>query len=386
MFGKKRNSPTGPLNPVNKNQKPHVGSLKTCVMAIFLSMGLSSSVRAQNSTNSPPMWPVVKCSEGHSLFHFKLEATPALPSGTVVTYGSHQLLAAHPGGDDLNTQLTVCISADSESVFLKRILFTREPFTHWTPPSAIIIRADIQDVEWRRESAYRLIEVPESKVQVVGLHEAMFGDARRLRVVVPLEQADRELKILGFQHNNRTFVGSALWITRPDQSTWLPLEPLQAGYLVPGESFQSHDCPAGEGRLNWLFEFEKVSLTVDACWHQIGVSGRSFNLREARLIDRSEWLSTTEQGPIIIRGDHDQLFRYKTTHHNECDSFVIRLPHATYGFTIKNLPDELCPEVLEGAPNFSGTMPRDHGFQYQVQYQNDRILGGTSTIQLPPNP
>lgn len=386
MCGKKMNSPIGPLNLVNKNLRRRVRFFGTCAANLLLMVALSGSVSAQNTPNSAPAWPVVTCPEEQSLFHFKLEATSEMPSGTVVTYGDYQLTATPPGGSDVNTQLTVCMTADGESVFLKRILFAREPFTRWTPPNAIMVRSDIQNVEWSGESAFRRIEVPETKIQVVGLRDAVFGDASHLKIVVPLEQANRELHLLGFQHNGKIFVGSALWIARPNQSEWMPLDPLQVGILVPGESFQTPDCPPGEGRLAWAFDFEKVFLTVEACWRQIGVSGRSFTLLEAHLTDRSEWLSIAEQNPITIRGNQNPQFRYKITHHNECDSFVIRLPHATYGFTMKRLPDDLCPDVLEGAPNLSGPIPRDHGYQYQVQYHNQMTLSGTGSIQLPPNP
>jgi len=347
-----------------------------------LYLGMASSTLAQTH---PVPWPEVTCESGMSLFHFSMTPSPTLSEEMPVLFGGHSMPAHSPRGEDHQAQLSVCLSADVSKVELKRIIFSREPYTAWTPPHVIMLSHESSKVESARKTGYRLTTVPVALVRQEGLLEALFGDLARLSIMIPLDLQGHEVRMLPFDQNGQWYAGIALWWRRPNEANATPLAPLIGGDLKPGETFQDRTCPTGEGSLRWQLDFESVRLTLNACWHQIGVSGRSFKLRDLRIEDHAMFLSEIEQQPWILQNPAPEQFSYLITHHNECDSLVIRLPHAAYGITLKRRPG-LCIQVLEGAPNWDIPTPSGRGFQYQIQYTNGQVMTGTGTFVLAPPP
>jgi hypothetical protein len=215
-----------------------------------------------------------------------------------------------------------------------------------------------------------------------GLEEALGGDVSRLEVVLRDESlfgnAANKIRLKGFTAASASFIGVLSTLTENGRED--PVGAATVGKLVPGAAgFPSGMVPLTPttitlGSASFTFEGETALVNTP------GTNG--YRVRRLNVVDENAALPPERRGrEVVLEGDAlAAAFRYGVGHHNDCDSFYLKLPDAEYAATSFKAMS-WCGHVPTGRILPEAPLPPEgdapHGTLFKVKYGSE----GWSPVQ-----
>lgn len=242
-------------------------------------------------------------------------------------------------------RLDTCLN--DETIILRRVVFLQSP----------LAIQSILDVN--------------GQAIVNGLHDAIFlDDQSKLNIRVPnsLDPANTFV-IRGWKQANGKTFATAFFASMQGASLKPNSIELLTGKLVAGDPVTSQNCAPGLIFKTALFHLGTAKIEWDTCQGLGGGQTTSYNVVALRITDSNSVLTSDERQIRSFESPESvqEVLQTKWGHHNACDSFVLKLPAATYAAT--SSPSAGCNEQLSGAPQRQSGDDAEWKTKFTVSYR-----------------
>jgi hypothetical protein len=288
----------------------------------------------------------LSCSEGdYTTFYLKPGGLNPLPTPQdlgLPDVADLRIIEANPTGETF--RLDVCLVADEEKVEAKRL------------------------ISHDSDSYFKVLPITGSST-LQNLDKAVFGNYESFFVSVPYK----------FENFDDTFIYETLSLKGGKTADGQPfVYSISAqGYDNPGVPGEYSTVVLGVWEIGDPFSegcdhgnYKKASHRLGTGQVDIGacvtksVDGFRFQVKDILVRDARAGLSEELQAGMTLAGTAlDGVLRYKTNHHNDCDSLVLNLSEAQYAFTSVDHTGHC--DILEGAPSMSS---EDRKAKYRIRY------------------
>lgn len=304
------------------------------------------------------------CPDGSPVMSYSLTppaSTPAL--GAIDLPSLHPntvIVPAKSGGRD-NLRLDLC-PRQGGGVQLQALLIADEALR--TPTQFVVDDSVTSPTQGELaripEGMVFRIGVPPSAVVVQGLGEAIGGDLEPLRIRL---LGERGLLIVG----HADFVAVGQGNVGPSSIEYTSLYVLVGG-LVAGNTFAGLPCPLGEGFSEAAFRLDTAELEMAVCTFQGGGFTTGYRIQRLAIQDHNAALQEGDRRRFEFHTEAEVngVLHYGWNHHNACDSFHLRLPHANYAASAA--PAAGCGLQVPEAPRRSFDEPPGIPMLYRIRY------------------
>lgn len=295
--------------------------------------------------------PPLECALGDPTF-FSLNPLPELPSADAVRFDEPFTLV--PPSVDQNLRLDFCLLPDGKLDFQRFAVMTRtrsgvRPFVHPIAP-----------------------EFDES-----GLNAFLFGgDAAEFAVTLPTQGSYiAEYRLKGWKAGEVSFVTVAAFAGSGET---LSMEDLViAATLDYGDFATEGGCRSFEKFKTSTLQMNTATLTFGYCTFPSGGETVGFRISGLKVSDSNPGLTAEQRREFSF--DEDALadvLKYRWNHHNSCDAFTVRLPHATYAAT-SGATFTMDPGHCAGFEEAPARDPNDHGnVKWVLRYTSGEEAAG----------
>jgi hypothetical protein len=314
----------------------------------------------------------LSCPGGGTTQPFTLAKLDKMPRESVVDFGAgnwgegdYDLMAAGDEGG-FRVRLDVCVDEVNETVVLKRFLYQMYP----EQKNYVLIVDDA--LTEPQEVAFQTFRIPKSFVSDAGLKEAVFGEPQNLKLVVKYSKG-YGFRVDGWKDGDMNF---ATAVNGYDQDGALNVgsSSLIVGDFQQGDPFQGGPCGNGEFIGTASFMLGTAKFDLESCLFQDTGHTTGYKIKKLTIQDSNPVLKQEQREAFTSENDElETVLKYKWDHHNACDSFVLKLPHATYSATTSAMAG--CGQILDGAPERGVEDPRKTTL-YRIKYGTQSVIEG----------
>lgn len=289
--------------------------------------------------------PPLTCETGEAA-SFTLGAIDPLPKDTVVTFpGPHRLQAQDDGR---HVRVDVCADNFALKATLRRVVYRFSEMQRYTAADATAAGA-----------------------RIAGVSEAIFdNDTSKLDVFVPQAAgAKKGIWLKGWKVEGEPTFATAVPVMvedggslKPTALYWL------AGSFSYGDPLKGLKCPGGETWRSSGFTLGTAQFTAERCEFLGGGETTGYRIKTLVVTDSNPALPPEARKPVTLADETAlKALNYRWNHHNACDSFYLKLPHAEYAATAA--PCAGCGQAVPNAPERKYT-DEDHTFlHYRIKYE-----------------
>lgn len=238
-----------------------------------------------------------------------------------------------------NVRLDVC--ADGAAVELKRVVWQEGGFSP----------------RWEAQGPRILL--------VRGLDDALFGDHSGLEIRLSSGDSS-ELMIKGWKQGEHSFVTAIPVGFDANGSYQIHSMSFVTGVFDMYDPFADTRCKPGQNPSTAVFSLGTARFSAELCTYLGGGETLGYDVLKLSVTDSNPALAEANRKEVVLEGEAlERVFQSKWNHHNACDSFVLKLPHASYASTAA--PMAGCGVALPEAPqrNWEDQRP---GLLYRVKY------------------
>lgn len=344
-----------------------IGSIS--VYASVLLSGCNTTQHASSQVSAATMLPPgasiapIVCSSGEA-FSFSFMPLAALPDLSGLGYPSlanGAALQATNASGNFNLRLDLCLTS-SDVPELQRLIngFFGNIIEEVTIPAQSKIER-LKEAIFDEGVDGLLIDIPYETV--------------RLGTPTSVASAtDRGVEIRGFQIGDKSFLVAINYKGHDSQGRAIPTaKRALVGTLYEGDALASGHCVGIGNPVLSRFTMAQAVIEFHAC-RTGGTSGtRSFVVKKVVVTDSDLNVPAGLRGqPQIFAGqDLEAALAYEVNHHNNCDSFLLQTPSATYGYA--------GPPNVGGCGNTIAGVPEQiRG--WEIRYSSGHEVSGVATF------
>ncbi|MGE0172250.1 MAG: hypothetical protein AB7T49_05680 [Oligoflexales bacterium] len=325
--------------------------------------------KAKDETSDSDPYALRTCKNGAKAVPFTLEPMDPMPDASVVKFPGFDLHFRLESQipNQKGARIDLCIDEVNGTVTFDRLVYKEDPFT---PLTNLAINDSITQPQWKDN----ILEIPSSFVKIENLDKAAFGDAEGLFMWVKESGIEGRL-VRSWKDGDKVFTTINL-VQEQQQGGYRPLgAQALAGSFQPGDPFANGLCNAARGpQYSGTFKFDHVTMKFDACVYAGGGETTGYDIKRLEITDSAPQLTDDQRKPFTFQGaELESVFQVAWNHHNACDSFVLKLPHATYAATAAATAG--CGTILEGAPHRTLEDPNPE-VMYSVRYGGNEPAEG----------
>lgn len=296
---------------------------------------------------------VVECPAGTSLAQFMLEPIspdPQIFGSDVGGPAATNYFVLSPA-NGLNLRLDLCVNDTDPSVMdLAQVVHRPHPFSP--------------------ELGYQ----PGDSAFVEGLAAAVLEhDVSQLKI--ELIHQESGIRIRGINRGGQSFVAAVgifdngNGVFGPDSSR------IMVGKLVLGNPWDHSRCEGITTETSGSFTIGTATFDARFCKGPGAGHSTRYKYLSLMITDTNEALSPEARQPVRLDTPEkiDAVMTYTVNHHNACDSFYIKLPHAEYAAT--SAPAAGCGPIVVGAP-FRDFTDRNPHTLYSIRYRGGALQTG----------
>ncbi len=177
--------------------------------------------------------------------------------------------------------------------------------------------------------------LPQANDPLKGFEKALTGDHRGLDIQLWDSSQNEGILLRGGGADSQNSFAAIISIKRQQDGTLLPTSiNVLVGVLKMGDPFGQSKCAAHEEPMSAGFSLETPQFAFELCTFLGGGETTGYRVLSLAVTDSNALLTPEEQKTITLTGDDlGAALLYNYNHHNACDSFHLRLPHAEYAAT-----------------------------------------------------
>ncbi|MGE0172497.1 MAG: hypothetical protein AB7T49_06930 [Oligoflexales bacterium] len=327
----------------------------------------ASNVKAETSSvEYVPELPKPECESGETQVSLTLNPLEGpIPQEKPGDIESIHFQAISSGEEESNVvRIDACLNETSQESRLYQVIARPVVASQFEPPLFQRMR-------------------PGTDAIINGLDEAVFGDASKILITIPMWGTDA-FRIATTEKYTYAVEGKKLEDGKIKTSS-----SISVGQLVQGDPFSDSGsgCTSGESlkviRSNIATDVGKVTIETLTC-ESFTFGTFHHRWQEIRIRDTGLDKENGNKTFSLKVGDGDPSHSYeeRTVHHNACTSVVIKLAHATYAYTTKAQPGNLggggplgCGPLVEEAPSIAASpVTSESAFQYQYSGRQKKVI------------
>lgn len=207
----------------------------------------------------------------------------------------------------------------------------------------------LKRVVWRYMQGSPKNFYPNSQTSVKGLEGALFGDYSGFEIQMVDEQG-KGIFVKGAKASSTSFVAVGNTLLSGEQPVFPDgdlfvgsllnnFDPFISGVCKPEQQYSTTEISMGSAKVFFeLCKYQDIGETV------------GYEIKKVRVIDSNESLAEKDRKEFAVEGPGlvPPVFEYSFNHHNGCDSFALRLPHASYAATSPSGAG--CGRIVPDAP------------------------------------
>ncbi len=298
-------------------------------LSALLIMASTNLVAQVVVVDDPQTEEKITCPEGFDHSSFKLVALNSLPAIKPSEIGEREELGYELQSPtaEMNIRLDVCING-------------------MDPSDMMLGQAVIRSTPFSPQVAYK----PSATSKVNGLVEAILDqNYEKLKIEIIVPENFGGIRILGLKKDQQNFV-VAFPLYDVDGRYAPSTLNLLAGTLELGNPWPENGC--NDSQIAGVHQVVLGTATFDLkyCFMQGAGETTEYYFTDVTVTDTNPALSKEEQKSYTISGVDKlkDIMEFAVNHHNGCDSFYLKLPHAEYaasaapmagcGLPVKNAP------------------------------------------------
>ncbi|MGE0172561.1 MAG: hypothetical protein AB7T49_07250 [Oligoflexales bacterium] len=309
-----------------------------------------------------------ECQGGQTQQTISLQALAAIPKATAVAFGDDRKYELASPSLKYRARIDLCSDEQSETFEIKKIFLLLPP--NMSPLRVIVVDPSISSPQANGD----VDRIPPANLTTKGLAEAIFGEVQHLEINV--DTGHRNYQIKGWQGQQSAFV-TASEMMNNDAGKFVPMTTqLVAGGIDFVDVFSNRKCPDDQQEGAAQFELGSAKFEMEFCSFLPGGETSGYKVLSASVQDSDPQLDAEQQDKFTFAGDKlGDVFAFKFNHHNMCDSFVFKLPHATYSATTSNSQGGGCTgTALKGAPEHSQQGQNPDFVMFRHVYKDGHVV------------